>query len=169
MFETEKNEIRSTRENKAPEVSPNGQVEKINAEDIEIAELAEFDKEYFYSISKDGKEEWIAFGMENCKNQRYYTVIGDGGVKLGIIGVYDTENEQNITHIVIDPKFRGKGLLSKFYDQLLEKENLSFLIATINIDNIASVKSHEKAGYEKISDKEYEEQFHKYKYILMKN
>ena len=144
------------------------QEKKENAEDIEVVGLDEFDEEYFYSISESGKDEWKAIGMENCKNQRYYTVIGENNVKLGIVGIYDTDDEQNITHIVIDPKFRGKGLLSNFYDQLLQKERLSLLVATINVKNKASVISHEKAGFRKVSDEKYEEEFQKYKYKYIK-
>jgi len=149
------------------DISSNKRLEKNNTtKEIKVIELAEFDKDYFYSISEDSKEEWKAIGMENCKNQRYYTVIGENNVKLGIVGIYDIEDERNITHIIIDPKFRGKKLLKKFYDQLLQKEKPSFLTATIKIDNMPSIKSHEKAGFIKISNKEYEKEFQKYKYRL---
>jgi RimJ/RimL family protein N-acetyltransferase len=148
-------------------VSLNKRVEENNnIEEIKVVGLVEFDKDYFYFISKDSKEKWKAIGMENCKNQRYYTAISENNVKLGIVGIYDTEDEQNITHIIIDPKFRGKGLLPKFYDLLLQKEELSFLTATVKIDNIPSIKSHEKAGFRKVSNGKYEKEFKKYKYKL---
>ena len=133
--------------------------------DVSVKCLADFDEKYFHSIAQDGENEWIAIGMENCKNQRYYTVLGENNIKLGIVGVYDTDDDQNITHILIDPELRGKGLLQKFYAQLMREEKLPFLTATINIDNLASVKSQEKAGFEKVSDKAYEDEYHKYKYI----
>lgn len=157
-------ENNSMRENESQETLLNERLEKKDDRIIEDVGLIEFDEEYFHSISAGDKYDWIAFGMENCKNQRYYTVVGRDNVKLGIVGIYDTDDDQNIAHIIIDSKFRGKNLLLKFYNALLERENLSFLTATINIDNIASVRSHEKAGFKKISDKEYEEEFHKYKY-----
>lgn len=137
----------------------------MESEDVSVKGLADFDEKYFHSIAEDGEDEWIASGMKNCKNQRYYTVLGKNDVKLGIVGVYDTDDDRNITHILIDPEFRGKGLLQKFYAQLMRKEKLPFLTATINIDNIVSVKSHEKAGFEKVSDKAFEDKYHKYKYI----
>ena len=151
---------------KIDNISIFNQEEKKNIEGIEIAGLDEFDEEYFYSISKDGEDEWKAIGIENCQSQKYYTVVSENNVRLGIVGIYNTDNEQNITHIIIDPKFRGKGLLPKFYDLLLQEEKPSFLTATIKVDNISSVKSHEKAGFRKISDDEYEKKFQKYKYRL---
>lgn len=122
----------------------------------------EEDMNYFHQL--EGRDGWIAIGMENCKNQRYYVVTGQKGEKLGIVGVYDTDNEKNITHIVVDPKYRGRGLTSKFYQVLLEKTGLEFLIATISRGHIASVKAHEKAGFKKVSDSAYEEEFDKFKY-----
>jgi L-amino acid N-acyltransferase YncA len=129
---------------------------------IKVEGLADFDLEYFKSL--EGDDGWIAIGQENCKNQKYFTVLGDGGEKLGIIGVYNTEDEQNITHIVIDPKYRGKGLLPQFYDALMSKTGLDNLTATIDRKNRPSVVSHERAGFKKVSDKAYEEEFDKFKY-----
>jgi L-amino acid N-acyltransferase YncA len=132
--------------------------------EIKVEKLADFDMEYFKTL--EGENGWIAIGQENCKNQKYYTVIGDGGEKLGIVGVYDTDDEQNLTHVVVDPKFRGQGLTSKFYEVLMVKENLSSLTATVDRGNIASARAHEKAGFRKVSDKTYEEEFDKVKYKL---
>jgi len=130
--------------------------------EIKVEKLDDFDLEYFKTL--EGEDGWIAIGQENCKNQRYYTVIGEGGEKLGIVGVYDTDDEQNLTHVVVDPKFRGQGLTSKFYEALMTKENINFLTATVDRDNIASIKAHEKAGFKKVSDRKYEEEFNKFKY-----
>ena len=113
-MEMKENISESVLGNEVFKTSQDEQEKKENVEGIEVVGLDEFDEEYFYSISEGGEDEWKAIGMENCKNQKYYTVIGENNVKLGIVGIYDTDDEQNITHIVIDPKFRGKGLLSKY-------------------------------------------------------
>lgn len=46
----------------------------------------------------------------------------------------------------------------------MTKENLDSLIATVSRDNLASVRAHEKAGFKKVSNKKYEEEFNKFKY-----
>lgn len=130
--------------------------------EIKVEGLADFDMEYFKTL--EGEDGWIALGQKNCKNQKYHTVIGEGGEKLGIVGVYDTEDEQNVTHIVIDPKYRGKGLVPKFYDALMDKEKLNTLVATIDRKNRPSIISHERAGFTKVSDEAYENEFDKFKY-----
>jgi L-amino acid N-acyltransferase YncA len=130
--------------------------------EIKIARLADFDLDYFKRL--EGEEGWIAIGQENCKNQKYYTVIGEDGEKLGIVGVYDMEDEKNLTHITIDQKYRGKGLVPKFYEAIMAKENLSSLTATISRGNRPSIISHERASFKKISDSAYEEKFDKFKY-----
>lgn len=152
-------------------------MEKMNeiVENVEnsfsVRELKDFnpddDMDFFRSL--EGEDGWIAIGMENCTNQQYYVVIGKNNEKLGIIGVYDTENEKNITHIVINPEYRskkiGKSLLPEFYSQLLKKTGLKSLIATINPTNPASIKSHENAGFIKVNDPKYDWKL-KYKYSI---
>ncbi|MBT4722588.1 GNAT family N-acetyltransferase [Candidatus Falkowbacteria bacterium] len=127
---------------------------------VERVEGFDFEKDMDYFKSLEGEDGWIALGMENCSNQQYFVVLSNQNEKLGIVGVYDTEDEKNITHIVIDPKCRsgaiGKSLLPEFYQKLLDKTGLKNLVATINPDNIASIKSHEKAGFEKVDDPAYD-------------
>jgi len=125
--------------------------------------LIKFDLNYFQSIAGQD-DNWIAIGMDNCFNQKYYIVQDEDSNKIGIVGMYDTNDEKNLTHILIDPNYRGLGLLKEFYKLLRQKENPVYLIATIDIKNISSIKSHEKAGFRKISNEKYEKDFHKFKY-----
>ncbi len=134
-----------------------------NAEkNVSIRELRDFDSgadmDYFRSL--EGKGGWIAIGMDDCMNQQYYVAIGENDEKLGIVGVYDTEDAINFTHVVIDPEYRstktGKSLLPDFYSQLLKKTGLKSLVATINPRNIASIRSHEKAGFREIDVPKYD-------------
>lgn len=128
-----------------------------------IGRLDDFDMNYFRSL--EGNDGWIALGMDNCKNQQYFTVFSEGGDKLGIIGVYDTEEDQNITHTVVDPKYRGLGLAAQFKDYILEKLNLPYLTLTINADNVSSLRAAEKIpGVERVSTPEYEQEFRKIKF-----
>ncbi len=138
-----------------------------------MLQLTNFDVDYFHSL--EGDNAWIAIGHEeyqkNYSNQRYFTVIDHETEHLGIVGIYDFDNQKNLTHIVIDPKHRNKGLLKDIYCKLMEETGVRFLIATINVKNIASKKAHEKVGFIKISDEAFENEFHKfkYKYVIQNN
>lgn len=133
-------------------------------ESVEIQGLGDFDMKYFQEL--EGQNGWLALGQENCMNQRYFTVYGSKGEKLGIVGVYDTSDEKNVTHTVIDQKYRGQGLAAKFKQSLMDELNLPFITMTIDLENIASIRATGKlAGVKKISDEQYEHEFHKVKYI----
>ena len=144
-----------------------GSSQSVEQEIVDVGSLDEFDQEYFQEL--EGENGWSAIGQENCTNQRYFTARGTKGEKLGIIGVYDTEEDQNITHTVVDPKFRGQGLAGKLKDQLMSNLGLDSVTLTIDLDNDASIKAAEKlSGVKKVSDEEYEQKYHKVKYIYEK-
>ncbi|MDO8668908.1 MAG: GNAT family N-acetyltransferase [Candidatus Buchananbacteria bacterium] len=131
-------------------------------EPAEIKSLEEFDMEFFQEM--EGENGWIALGQDNCLNPQYFTVIGTKGEKLGIVGVYDTEDEKNITHTVVDPKYRGQGLAAKFKQLLMDKLSLPFITLTIDIDNKKSIRAAENLGAIKTSSRQYEDEFHKFRY-----
>ncbi len=131
---------------------------------IELGELADFDKPYFEFL--EGKEGWIALGNDAYENQKYFTGLSTTGDKVGIVGVYDIGQDQNILHYVVDPKFRGQGLARKLTDELMAKLNLPQVILTIDLDNQASIRAAEKLpGVKKVSDPQYEKEYHKVKYV----
>jgi RimJ/RimL family protein N-acetyltransferase len=130
----------------------------------EIQSLGDFDMQYFQEL--EGQNGWLALGQENCMNQCYFTVYSSNNEKLGIVGVYDTEHDKNVTHTVVDPKYRGQGLAAKFKQRLMDELNLPFVTMTIDLGNTASIRATEKLpGVRKISDEQYEHDFHKVKYI----
>lgn len=137
----------------------------INAfEKVEIKNLGDFDMQYFQEL--EGQDGWIALGQENCMNQHYFTVFGNKDEKLGIVGIYDTADEKNLVHPVVDQKYRGRGLASKFMQLAIDKLNLPFITMTISLENIASIRATEKLpGVKKVSDEQYEREFHKVKYV----
>lgn len=142
-------------------------------EPVEIGKLVDFDQEYFKSL--EGENGWIALGNEdyqkNFSNQKYFVVLGTNGEKLGIIGVYDTLEDKNLTHTVIDPKYRGLGLAGKLQDYLMKELGLPFITATIDLNNNPSRKMMEKLQQthpdevKKVSDENYEKKVNKVKYI----
>lgn len=109
---------------------------------VNVGKLDDFDLDYFKSMKDNGG--WIAIGNEDYKNQRYFTAYSDSGEKIGIIGVYDFDDEQNITHTVVDPKYRGQGLAAKFKYLLMDKLGLPFINLTIEPGNKSSIISAEK-------------------------
>jgi len=66
---------------------------------IDKIKLGAFDMDYFTSL--EGEDGWIALGQENCTNQRYFTVCAEDGTQVGIVGVYDTEDEKSVIHTAI--------------------------------------------------------------------
>src|SRR3989338_8281354 len=129
-------------------------------EPAEIQSFGDFDMQYFQEL--EGQNGWLALGQENCINQRYFTVFGSKGEKLGIVGVYDTADVKNVTHTVVDQKYRGQGLAAKFKQRLMDEINLPFITMTISLENIASIRATEKLpGVKKVSNEQYEREFHK--------
>jgi len=79
-------------------------------------------------------------------------IVTDGQEnRLGVVGLFYQEGKP-WTEIAIDPKYRGHGLLSKFYELLAKKHGLKRLWISPNISNTASVKSHEKAGFVRVGE-----------------
>jgi len=120
--------------------------------------------EYFRQL--EGEKGWIALGQSFCQNPRYFTVRSDARDKLDIIGVNDTEFEKNISHTVVNPKYRGQGLARKFKSKLMAEFGLPFLTLTIDLNNTASIRAARKIpGIRKVSDETYKKEFRKAKYI----
>ena len=110
--------------------------------------LDKFDERYFKSIIGYTKILYLKDGF-------YYTILCDNK-KAGVVGYIPAEFPKNsgFVQIIIDPKFRRKGLVRAAEDLLAQKHNLSTLYAVIKKSNIASVRAHQKAGFRIINDKE---------------
>lgn len=140
------------------------EAERAESGETEVKDLDDFDMEYFREI--EGDDGWIALDMENCRNQRYFTAKGIEGEPLGIVGVYDTDDERNISHTVVDPRFRGQGLSRQLKDRMMDRLGLPYVILTVDLDNAASLRAAEKLpGVKRVSDESYEREYHKAKFI----
>ena len=106
--------------------------------------LGKFDKKYFNSL-KD-KDEILM----NQKG-KYYAILFEKE-KVGIVGYIPANfpKDSGFIQVIIDPKFRGKGLSKIAEDLLAKKHNLHILYATIKKENIPSIKSHKKSGFNEI-------------------
>lgn len=132
-------------------------------EPIVLGELQPLDMDYFYEL--EGADGWIAFGDEYYRNQRYFTVVDDKGKKLGVVGVYDTDDDNNITHTVVDPEYRGQSLATKMKLKLADSLGLNAMTMTVDLDNESSLRSVEKMpDTERVSNEVYEQENHKAKF-----
>ena len=122
---------------------------KLNSE-IKNIKLAKFDKKYFNSL--DGHEEIVI-----SEKGFYYTILVNNK-KAGVVGYIPSHafKKSGFIQIVIDPDFRGKGLVKIAEDLLAKKHNLEVLWATIKKENIASIRAHQKIGFQIMDEKELE-------------
>lgn len=113
--------------------------------------LDKFDKEFFKKL--EGHEEVSSF-----ENVVYHTILSDDQ-KVGIVGYIPAKfpDHCGFVQIVIHPDFRGQGIVGEAESLLVEKYKLKVLLATIKKDNIASIKAHQKIGFEMISDESMKE------------
>lgn len=109
--------------------------------------LAKFDKNYYDNI--EGRDKILITGKGI-----YYTLLCNDK-KVGIIGYIPAAfpERSGFLQIVISPSFRGRGIVEIAEDLLAKKHNLQILYATIEKDNIASIRAHQKIGFVMIDGK----------------
>ena len=115
--------------------------------------IEHFDEKFFNSLP-DKKD------ISYKKSGKYHTINYDGH-KAGIVGIalFTTINkpkDAGFIQILIHPDFRGKGILQPAEDLVAKKYKLTTLFATIHKTNLASIKSHLKAGFEPVPEKRQE-------------
>ena len=103
--------------------------------------LAPMDVNFLKSI-KDYNEMYY---KEHKKNH-YYTLICNGK-KVAIAGLL-LEHNTPFFQIAIHQNYRGQDLLQTCSDLIVDKHNLDILNATIEHNNISSIKAHKKVGFE---------------------
>jgi len=110
--------------------------------------LGKYDSEFHKTIPEDPKH---IVPLDSYKNK--HTILVNNK-KAGIAGVKDLSYP--FWQIRIHPDHRGTGLLEKSAHLLAKKYNKKELVAAIHKDNIASLKSHSKAGFARDHEKENE-------------
>lgn len=111
--------------------------------------LGEFEQEFFESL--DGSNEIVE---PNFRTQSYYHTVFVDGERAGIVGLVPLENvpDSGFVQIVLGPAYRGKGLIEKVYEALIDWHGLKTLYATIRKGNVASITAHKKIGFSEISE-----------------
>lgn len=106
--------------------------------------LGDFNQEYFNSLPDTSKIVAPLLGQEDL----YHTVYVDGQ-PIGVVGLIVSKKlpDTAFTQIVLEPDWRGKGLIGPIYDQLADRHDLRTLYATIDKDNYSSQLAHEKIGF----------------------
>ena len=109
-------------------------------------ELENFNKEYFETLD-DNKE------IQISEKGFYHTILCDDN-RAGVVGYIPAKFPENsgFVQIIIDSEFRGKGTFKVAEDLLVQKYNLETLYATINKENVPSIRAHQKTGFQMISD-----------------
>lgn len=100
----------------------------------------------------DPYHEYLAFAIEDKGN---HAVVGSVGSSY-----YEDFKEVGVTYF-IGAEYRGNGYAAEalqcLVDYLFERYSLKKLVATANVDNIASCKTLEKAGFSVIETKLYQD------------
>jgi RimJ/RimL family protein N-acetyltransferase len=116
--------------------------------------LGEFNQEYFESLPDNRHIE-----APTMKTEKFYHTVFVDGEQAGIVGFIPAESmrDTGFVQILLAPAFRGKGLIGKIYDRMIELHSLKTLYATIEKSNSASVRAHDKIGFKILPEEKLQE------------
>jgi len=112
--------------------------------------LIDFDKNFYNNLNDKNKiKVLLTKGL-------YYTILIDN-IKIGIVGYIGPFKRNNanagLVQILLKEEYRGKDLIGKIYQKMVNRDNLNCLFATIKENNIISIKAHKKIGFRKMNYK----------------
>lgn len=120
---------------------------------IIIEELEEKDVEAVSAIeARTFSMPWSAkdfLQMINDKNALYLTAKNDG-IPIACCGVRNILGDGEITNVVVDEPYRGKGIGSRMLSELLQKgKQMGIEAFTLEVrkSNEAAISLYEKAGF----------------------
>lgn len=113
--------------------------------------LGEFNQEFFESL--DGSRHIVS---PTIATEKYYHTVYVEGENAGIVGFIPVAGAPytGFVQIVLAPAYRGKGLIEKIYDRMIEIHGLKTLYATIDKTNTTSIRAHEKIGFKMLPEAE---------------
>ena len=109
-------------------------------------ELEKFDRDFFNNL--EGNKEVLLAG-----NGVYHVILCDNE-RAGVVGYIPAKFSENsgFVQIVLSPDFRGKGIVEVAEELLVQRHSLRVLFGTVKMDNIASIRAHQKIGFEVVDD-----------------
>lgn len=116
-------------------------------------ELKDFEQDFFDQLDTAGQIKQPSFDVLSY----FHTVYADGE-RAGIVGYYPTSlPDTGNVEIILATEFRGKGLIGKVYEVLVDLHGLKNLYATINRRNMTSLAAHEKIGFKRLPEEKLSE------------
>lgn len=83
----------------------------------------------------------------------YWDIYKEDGKKpIGFVGYAVGGDSVKQVIVYVNPKYRGEGIATLAEDLLAERLGLRFWDAVISMDNTASRKAHEKAGWRRVAE-----------------
>jgi RimJ/RimL family protein N-acetyltransferase len=127
-----------------------------NTSKIRDVALEPFDKKFYLRQVPKEDQDMTSLGSPECIKYDIIIDIGEDQFVMaiaGFVGYLPAKKDPQIgfIQIFIFPKFRGQGILKMAEDLIAKEHNLKSLWATIDLDNVASIKSHLKAGFKYFS------------------
>jgi ribosomal-protein-alanine N-acetyltransferase len=114
-------------------------------QEIDLLQVAELERNYF-SVP------WSLNGLtESFHNPAYlFLVAEEAGRVIGYAGLIRLADEGDITNIVIDEAFRGRGTGTELTGQLLEeggKLGIRAFTLEVRVSNASAIHVYEKLGF----------------------
>lgn len=112
-----------------------------------MIKLLPFEKEFYESLSEKEKIYFIPEGK--------YQIISLQEKNIGIVDFTPVKNskEEGFIQIILLKKYLGRGFVEKAETELVNKYSLKKLYATIEMDNLASIKTHKRIGFKLLSER----------------
>ena len=99
-------------------------------------------------------EEWFDKILSSNASESVIYIVEDSRQRIGMTRIDKSSDDSAEISIILDPKFRGKGLSKHLLSMTLEiiAKNFSYkrIIATIHQDNIASQRAFKALGFKEL-------------------
>lgn len=123
---------------------------------IEIRRMEEKDIPQVVSIEKSSfSSPWSLedFSIRFKSSNNHYLVAKEGGTVLGYVGCETVASEGHITHLAVDPHYRGKGIGKRLVRTVLdsaEKWNINYFLLEVRMSNIISQNLYRSFGFKEV-------------------
>lgn len=118
-------------------------IRRLRMEDLE--QVAELERKYF-SVP------WSMESLRQSLEKPYYLFLAaeEDGLVAGYAGLLQVAGEGDITNIVVDEAYRGRGIGAELTGKLLEegkKQGIHSFTLEVRVSNGAAIRMYEKLGF----------------------